>query len=61
MSIDLLERGAAALGDLVDEVVFVGGATVTLWITDPAAPPPRPTKGSKRPPGGRHTVRGKPT
>ena len=44
MSIDLLERGAAALGDLVDEVVFVGGATVALWITDPAAPPPRPTK-----------------
>ena len=44
MSIDLLERAAAALDDLVDEVVFVGGATVTLWITDPAAPPPRPTK-----------------
>jgi predicted nucleotidyltransferase len=44
MSIDLLERAAVALGNLVDEVVFVGGATVTLWITDPAAPPPRPTK-----------------
>jgi len=44
MSIDLLERGAAALGELVDEVVFVGGATIALWITDPAAPPPRPTK-----------------
>ncbi len=44
MSIDLLERAAVALGDLGDEVVFVGGATVTLWITDPAAPPPRPTK-----------------
>ena len=24
-------------------VVFVGGAAVTLWITDPAAPPVRPT------------------
>lgn len=44
MSIDLLELGASVLGDLVDEVVFVGGATITLWITDPAAPPPRPTK-----------------
>lgn len=44
MSVELLERGVAALGDLVDEVVFVGGATVPLWITDPAAPPPRPTK-----------------
>lgn len=27
MSIELLERGVAALSDLVDEVVFVGGAT----------------------------------
>jgi predicted nucleotidyltransferase len=45
MSTDLLELGATVLGDdLVDEVVFVGGATITLWITDPAAPPPRPTK-----------------
>jgi hypothetical protein len=44
MTILLLERGAATLGDLVDEVAFVGGATVVLWITDPGAPPPRPTK-----------------
>ena len=43
MSVALLERAAAALGPLVDEVVFVGGATIALWITDPAAPPPRPT------------------
>ncbi|CAN5472706.1 hypothetical protein BH20ACT15_BH20ACT15_02360 [soil metagenome] len=44
MSIELLELGASALGEIADEVVFVGGATVSLWITDPAAPPPRPTK-----------------
>jgi hypothetical protein len=44
VSIELLGLGAAALGDLADEVVFVGGARVTLWITDPAAPPPRPTQ-----------------
>jgi len=44
MSIELLERGAAALGALRQEVVFVGGATITLWITNPGAPPPRPTK-----------------
>jgi hypothetical protein len=43
MSVELLERAATALGPLVDEVVFVGGATIVLWITDPAAPPPRPT------------------
>jgi hypothetical protein len=44
MSIELLEAAAATLGDLLREVVFVGGATVELWITDPAAPPVRPTK-----------------
>ena len=36
MSVELLENATAALGDLLDEVVFVGGATITLWITDPA-------------------------
>ncbi|MES1193323.1 MAG: nucleotidyl transferase AbiEii/AbiGii toxin family protein [Solirubrobacterales bacterium] len=44
MSIDLLEAASTALDDLLPEVVFVGGATVELWITDPAAPPVRPTK-----------------
>jgi hypothetical protein len=44
VTIDLLELAAATLGDLLEEVVFVGGATLTLWITDPAAPRPRPTK-----------------
>lgn len=44
MSIELLEQATTALGDLLDRVVFVGGATITLWITDPNAPPPRPTK-----------------
>jgi predicted nucleotidyltransferase len=44
MSIELLELAADALGPLLDEVVFVGGATVTLWITDQGAPPVRPTK-----------------
>lgn len=43
MSIELLERAALVLGPLAEEVVFVGGATVVLWITDPGAPPPRPT------------------
>lgn len=44
MSIELLEAASAALDDLLPEVVFVGGATVELWITDPGAPPVRPTK-----------------
>lgn len=31
------------LGDLADEVAFVGGASVPLLLTDPAAPDVRPT------------------
>jgi hypothetical protein len=44
MSIELLERGASGLSALVDEVVFVGAATIALWITDPGAPPVRLTQ-----------------
>ncbi len=44
MSIELLELGAAALEPVLDNVVFLGGASVALWITDPGAPPVRPTK-----------------
>jgi Nucleotidyl transferase AbiEii toxin, Type IV TA system len=44
MSIAMLERAAYELTPFLDEVAFVGGATVALWITDPAAPEPRPTK-----------------
>lgn len=42
MSIELLELASEALGPLLDEVV--GAATVALWITDPGAPPVRPTQ-----------------
>jgi Nucleotidyl transferase AbiEii toxin, Type IV TA system len=44
MSIELLERAARELVPFLDEVAFVGGATVALWMTDPAAAEPRPTK-----------------
>jgi hypothetical protein len=43
VNIELLELAESALGKLAEEVVFVGGATVGLWISDPAAPPVRPT------------------
>lgn len=43
MSEALLELAADILGPLVDEVVFVGGATVHLWLTEAAAPPVRAT------------------
>ncbi|WNJ20938.1 hypothetical protein [Pontibacter sp. G13] len=35
---------AKALGHLCEEVIFVGGATVSLYIDDPAAEDIRPTK-----------------
>ena len=43
MSEAMLELAAEILGPLVDDVVFVGGATVHLWITEAAAPPVRAT------------------
>ncbi len=43
MSALQLETAAAILGPLTDEVVFVGGATVHLWLTEPGAPPARAT------------------
>ncbi len=43
MSVELLELAAATLEPVLDQVVFLGGASVALWITDPGAPPVRPT------------------
>ena len=42
--IEMLQKVARALGPLVNEVVFIGGAISALLVTDPAAPPIRPTK-----------------
>lgn len=44
MNIELLESAAEALGELVDDVVFVGGATVELWLTRPSTIDVRPTE-----------------
>lgn len=44
MSIELLERAARALEPVLSDVVFLGGASIVLWITDAGAPAPRPTK-----------------
>ena len=44
MNVELLDLAATALGELVDEVVFVGGATIELWITRPGAVDVRPTE-----------------
>jgi len=42
-NIGTLLATANLLGELTDEVVFVGGATTGLLLTDPAAPDVRPT------------------
>jgi hypothetical protein len=44
LSAPQLEIAADLLGPILGEVVFVGGATVHLWLTDPGAPPPRATE-----------------
>lgn len=40
----IIERVATALGELNEKVIYVGGATVSLYINDPAAEDVRPTK-----------------
>lgn len=43
MSVDQLQQAARALGDLLPKVVFHGGATVGLWLSDPVGRAPRVT------------------
>jgi hypothetical protein len=43
MSEAMLELAAEILGPLLDDVVFVGGATIHLWVTETTAPPIRAT------------------
>lgn len=40
----IIQRVAQALGELNNEVIYVGGATVSLYVNDPAADDVRPTK-----------------
>lgn len=43
-NLEILEFAIAQLGELADEMVFLGGCATGLLITDPAAPPIRITK-----------------
>jgi predicted nucleotidyltransferase len=43
MSEDLLELAAGILGPVVEDVAFVGGATIHLWLTEETAPSVRAT------------------
>jgi predicted nucleotidyltransferase len=42
-SIENLETVAEGLGDLIQEIVFIGGATAGFYVTNPGAPEARPT------------------
>jgi len=41
---EMLQTVANGLGDLIDEVVFVGGAVAELYADDPASSDIRPTQ-----------------
>lgn len=43
-NLDMLELMAAKLGQLTEQLVFVGGSTTGLFITDPLLPPVRVTR-----------------
>lgn len=43
-SVVLIELVAQALEELVNDVVFVGGATTLLYLNDLAVQEPRPTE-----------------
>jgi hypothetical protein len=44
LNVEMIRKVADHLGPLREKVVFVGGATAGLLITNPAAPAPRRTK-----------------
>ena len=43
-AVEWVRRVAERLGDMIDEVVFIGGATAGLLITAPRTAAIRPTK-----------------
>lgn len=44
INLDAVEKVAIALEEINDEVIYVGGAIVSLYVTDESAEQPRPTK-----------------
>jgi hypothetical protein len=43
-NLEAIRKVASALDELNEQVIYVGGATVGLYINDPAADEVRPTK-----------------
>lgn len=44
INLKIIERVASALDEINKDVVYVGGAIVSLYVTDEGAELPRPTK-----------------
>lgn len=44
INIKIIEKVAKALGEINNDVIYVGGAVVSFYITDTGAEQPRPTK-----------------
>lgn len=44
INLKIVEKVALALEEINDEVIYVGGAMVSLYVTDEGAEQPRPTK-----------------
>jgi predicted nucleotidyltransferase len=44
INLQVVEKVALALGEINDDVIYVGGAVVSLYVTDKGADQPRPTK-----------------
>lgn len=44
INLKIVEKVASTLEELNDEVIYVGGAVVSLYVTDAGAEQPRPTK-----------------
>ena len=44
INLKVVEKVALSLEEINDQVIYVGGAMVSLYVTDEGAEPPRPTK-----------------
>ena len=44
VNLKVVEKVASTLGELNEDVIYVGGAVVSLYVTDEGAEQPRPTK-----------------
>lgn len=44
INLAIVEKVASVLDELNNEMIYVGGAVVSLYVTDEGAEPPRPTK-----------------